>query len=120
MDRQRDGRRGCVLRSQDDETAQLGIPLVTPAGRGAGPGRQLVDRTVEFARAAGYRRMVPSNDPLAAARRIYLSGASDWLTKNTTAVSAPNSSDRITPRSDASSGDRAEEGIPLVGGELTV
>ena len=93
---ERAGRRvGCVFCvRKDEETAQLRILLVGPdgrgkgagrrlvdevigfaraAGRGAGLGRQLVDRTVEFARAAGYRRMVLwTNDPLAAARRIYL------------------------------------------------
>ena len=74
-----DGRRvGCVfcVRSRDapdGETAQLRILLVTPDGRGLGLGRELVDRTVAFARAAGYRRLVLwTNEPLAAARRIYL------------------------------------------------
>ena len=76
---ERAGRRvGCVfcVRSReatDDETAQLRILLVTPDGRGLGLGRELVDRTIAFARAAGYRRLVLwTNDPLAAARRIYL------------------------------------------------
>ena len=74
-----DGRRvGCVfcVRSRDaadGETAQLRILLVMPEGRGLGLGRELVDRTVAFARAAGYRRLVLwTNAPLAAARRIYL------------------------------------------------
>ncbi len=69
------GRRvGCVFCvRKDDETAQLRILLVTPEGRGRGLGRRLVDHTVEFARAAGYRRMVLwTNDSLAAARKIYL------------------------------------------------
>ena len=69
------GRRvGCVFCvRKDDETAQLRILLVTPEGRGSGLGQRLVDRAIEFARAAGYRRMVLwTNDPLAAARRIYL------------------------------------------------
>ena len=76
---ERAGRRvGCVfcVRSRDatdDATAQLRILLVTPEGRGLGLGRELVDRTVAFARAAGYRRLVLwTNEPLAAARRIYL------------------------------------------------
>ena len=76
---ERAGRRvGCVfcVRSReatDYETAQLRILLVTPEGRGLGLGRELVDRTVAFARAAGYRRLVLwTNEPLAAARRIYL------------------------------------------------
>lgn len=72
---ERDGRRvGCVFCvRKDDETAQLRILLVTREGRGMGLGRRLVDHTVGFARAAGYRRMVLwTNDTLAAARRIYL------------------------------------------------
>jgi GNAT superfamily N-acetyltransferase len=76
---ERAGRRvGCVfcVRSRDatdDHTAQLRILLVTPEGRGLGLGRELVDRTIAFARAAGYRRLVLwTNEPLAAARRIYL------------------------------------------------
>ena len=65
---------GCVFCvSKDDETAQLRILLVTPEARGLGLGQRLVDHTVEFARAAGYRLLVLwTNDPLAAARRIYL------------------------------------------------
>ena len=72
---ERDGRRvGCVFCvRKDEETAQLRILLVTAEGRGLGLGRELVDRTVAFARGAGYRRLVLwTNDPLAAARRIYL------------------------------------------------
>jgi GNAT superfamily N-acetyltransferase len=69
---------GCVfcVRSReatDDETAQLRILLVTPEGRGLGWGGSWSTRTVAFARAAGYRRLVLwTNEPLAAARRIYL------------------------------------------------
>jgi len=72
---ERAGRRvGCVFCvRKDEETAQLRILLVTSEGRGLGLGRELVDRTVAFARAAGYRRLVLwTNAPLAAARRIYL------------------------------------------------
>jgi GNAT superfamily N-acetyltransferase len=69
------GRRvGCVFCvRKDDETAQLRILLVTRAGRGLGLGRRLVDEVVASAGAAGYRRLVLwTNDPLVAARRIYL------------------------------------------------
>ncbi len=69
------GRRvGCVFCvRKDDATAQLRILLVTRAGRGLGLGRRLVDEVVAFATAAGYRRLVLwTNDPLAAARHIYL------------------------------------------------
>ena len=72
-----DGRRvGCVFCVADEEdpaTARLRILLVHPDGRGEGLGGRLVDEAVAFARAAGYRRMrLWTNDPLVAARRVYL------------------------------------------------
>ncbi len=70
-----DGRRaGCVLCVPLDETtAQLRILLVDPAARGHGIGARLVDECVGFAARAGYARMrLWTNDPLVAARRIYL------------------------------------------------
>jgi GNAT superfamily N-acetyltransferase len=70
-----DGQRvGCVfLVAKDADTAQLRILLVDPAARGHQLGRRLVGECLAFARRAGYRRMVLwTNDPLAAARHIYL------------------------------------------------
>lgn len=67
-------RAGCVfLVAKDSETAQLRILLVDPAARGRRLGRRLVDECVEFARRAGYKRvMLWTNEPLAAARHVYL------------------------------------------------
>jgi GNAT superfamily N-acetyltransferase len=73
-----DGRRvGCVFCVRDaesgDDTARLRILLVEPTARGQQLGGRLVDTCVDFARRAGYRRMVLwTNHPLVAARRIYL------------------------------------------------
>jgi GNAT superfamily N-acetyltransferase len=70
-----DGRRvGSVFCTADDEnTARLRILLVDPVARGHGLGRRLVGTCVDFARDQGYRRIVLwTNDPLVAARRIYL------------------------------------------------
>jgi DNA-binding MarR family transcriptional regulator/predicted N-acetyltransferase YhbS len=66
-------RAGCVLCVRDDdETARLRILLVEPWARGHGLGSQLVDECINFARAAGYGRIVLwTNDVLSAARRIY-------------------------------------------------
>lgn len=70
-----DGERvGCVFCvAKDQETAQLRILLVHPIGRGLGLGARLVDQCIRFARDAGYKRMqLWTNDPLVAARQIYL------------------------------------------------
>jgi GNAT superfamily N-acetyltransferase len=70
-----DGERvGCVFCvREDDETARLRILFVDPRARGRRLGTQLVRTCIEFAREAGYRRMVLwTNHPLTAARAIYL------------------------------------------------
>jgi GNAT superfamily N-acetyltransferase len=91
-----DGRRaGCVMCSAGDDptpvpqtagpqtagpqtavpqTAELHTLLVEPWARGHHLGTRLVDQCLSFAREAGYTRMkLWTNDPLVAARSIYLS-----------------------------------------------
>jgi N-acetylglutamate synthase-like GNAT family acetyltransferase len=71
-----DGRRaGCVMCCAEDETtAELHTLLVEPWARGHQLGARLVDRCLAFARQARYARIrLWTNDPLVAARRIYLS-----------------------------------------------
>jgi len=70
-----DGKRvGCVFCvAADEETAQLRILLVHPDARGHHLGARLTDTCIAFAQGAGYRRMrLWTNDPLVAARKIYL------------------------------------------------
>lgn len=65
---------GCVFCvAEGEDTARLRILLVDPKARGLKLGTRLVDTCIDFARGAGYRRMVLwTNDPLVAAREIYL------------------------------------------------
>ncbi len=70
-----DGRRvGCVFCVPGDgATAVLRLLLVDPTARGQRLGTRLVETCVAYAQTAGYRRMrLWTNDPLVAARRIYL------------------------------------------------
>ncbi|MGV1050262.1 MAG: bifunctional helix-turn-helix transcriptional regulator/GNAT family N-acetyltransferase [Solirubrobacterales bacterium] len=58
--------------AEDGETARLRMLFVEPWARGARVGARLIEACVDFARAAGYRRMVLwTTDQQVAARRLY-------------------------------------------------
>ena len=60
------------LVKETEEVARLRLLLLTPAARGQGLGRKLVEECVAFARAAGYREIVLwTHEVLTAARKIY-------------------------------------------------
>ena len=66
---------GCVFMVADadeDNVARLRLLMLEPQARGTGLGRRLVEESIAFARAAGYREIVLwTHQVLTAARRIY-------------------------------------------------
>jgi DNA-binding MarR family transcriptional regulator/GNAT superfamily N-acetyltransferase len=61
------------LMKEDTETARLRLLYVEPRARGTGLGKKLVSECTEFARAAGYKRIVLwTQSTLTAARKLYV------------------------------------------------
>lgn len=73
LDHRRVGCIFCVTEPGDDTTARLRILLVHPDARGRRLGARLLEEALTFAGRAGYDRVrLWTNDPLQAARHLYL------------------------------------------------
>lgn len=71
---ERDGERvGCVFCcKKSPRVAKLRMLIVDPSARGMGVGSRLIDECIQFARSAGYRKMVLwTHKSLTSARRLY-------------------------------------------------
>jgi GNAT superfamily N-acetyltransferase len=72
------------LMPEDETTARLRVLYVEPQARGLGLGKQLVDRAIAFARAAGYRKIVLWTHSFQQAARSIYAAAGFRLTEQET------------------------------------